>query len=73
MENNAKVLGWGAIITTMVVVGVVVGLVLGLMSRTLGLSTGATTGGVGASMGVVGALLVARRRAALDQQKNGRL
>lgn len=70
IENNTKVLGWGSIIAIMVGVGVVVGLVLGLMSRTLGLSTGATTGGIGASVGVVGAILIARRRAALDRQKN---
>jgi hypothetical protein len=71
MENNMKVLGWGAIIAIMVGVGVCVGLVLGLMSQTLGLSTSATGGGVGASVGVVGAILIARRRAALDRQKNG--
>jgi hypothetical protein len=71
VENNTKVLGWGAIIAIMVGVGVVVGLALGLMGRTLGLSTSATGGGVGASVGVVGAILIARRRAALDRQKNG--
>jgi hypothetical protein len=71
MGDNTKVPGWGSIIAVMVGVGVVVGLALGLMSRTLGLSPGATTGGVGASVGVVGAILIARRRAALDRQKNG--
>ena len=71
MNNNTKVFGWGAIIALMVGVGVVVGLVLGLMSQTLGLSTSATRGGVGASVGVVGAILIARRRAALERQKNG--
>ena len=71
MENNTKVLGWGVIIAIMVGVGVVAGLLLSLMSRTLGLSVGTTTGGVGACVGVVGAFLIARRRAALDQQKNG--
>ena len=69
-ENNSKVLGWGTIIAIMVGVGVGVGLMLGLLSRTFGLSMGTTTAGVGASVGVVGALLIARRRAALEQQKN---
>lgn len=70
MENNTKVLGWGAIIAIMLGVGLVVGLVLGLLSKPLGLSTSMVTGGVGACMGVVGASLLARRRAALDRQKN---
>lgn len=69
-ENNAKVLGWGMIIAIMVGVGLVAGLLLGLMSGTLGLSKTMTTGGVGVSIGVVGAILIARRRAALERQKN---
>ena len=71
MGNNTKALSRGAIIAIMVGVGVVVGLALGLLRRTLGLSTRVTGGGVGASVGVVGALLLAQRRAALDRRKNG--
>jgi TRAP-type mannitol/chloroaromatic compound transport system permease large subunit len=70
-DSNTKVLGWGAIIAILIMVGVVVGLVLGLIGRTLGLSTSTTTAGVGASVGIVGALLIARRRAAVNSQKNG--
>jgi hypothetical protein len=66
MENNTKVLGWGSIIAIMCGVGVVVGLILGLLNRTLGLSPGMVTGGIGASLGVVGATLIARRRAVLN-------
>lgn len=68
-ENNSKVLGWGTIIAIMVGVGVIVGLALGLLRQTFGFSLGATAS-VGASVGAVGAILIARRRAALAQQKN---
>jgi hypothetical protein len=71
MDNDTKALGWGAIVAIMAGAGLVVGLVLGLMSRILGFSTSATAVGIGASIGVVGAILIARRRAAIDQQKNG--
>ena len=70
-RDNTKVLGWGMIIAIMVGVGVVTGLLLGLASELLELSPGMTGGGVGASVGVVGATLVAQRRAALRNQ-NGR-
>lgn len=69
-ENNAEAPGWGAIIAVMAGVGLAAGILLGLMSGTLGLSPAATTGGVGVSVGVVGAILIARRRAALERQKN---
>ena len=69
MESK-KVPGWGTIILTLVVVGVATGLLLGLMSWLFGLSPRVTGGGVGAAVGVVGAMLVARRRAALAQQDN---
>lgn len=69
-KENPKVLGWGTIIAILVGVAVVTGLLLGLSSGLLGLSPSMTGGGVGASVGVVGALLVARRRAAIAQQNN---
>ena len=67
-KENAKALGWGTIIAILVGVAVVTGLLLGLMSEALGLSSRMTGGGIGASVGVVGALLIARRRAAMAQQ-----
>ena len=69
-EDNTKVLGWGRVIATMVGVAVVTGLLLGLMGELLGLSSRWTRGGLGAVVGVVGAIMIARRRAALDRQKN---
>ena len=68
MENSAKALGWGTIIAVMAGVGLVTGLLLGLMSEGLGLSPNTTTGGVGASVGIVGAILIMRRRAALERE-----
>lgn len=68
--DDTKVLGWGTIILTLVVVGVVTGLLLGLMSWLFGLSPRLMGGGVGAAVGVVGAMLIARRRAALARQNN---
>lgn len=59
-----KAPGWGTIIVTLVVVGLVTGLLLGLMNWLFGLSPRVVGGGVGASVGVVGAALIARRRAA---------
>ena len=50
----------------MVGTSVVVGLTLGLLHETMGLNPGA---GVGAAVGVVGALLFVRRNKALAAQK----
>ncbi|MBK6751163.1 MAG: hypothetical protein KA956_09985 [Pyrinomonadaceae bacterium] len=66
--NKTKVLSWGSIIAIMIGVGLVAGLVIGLLSETFGLSSSALGAGVGASVGVVGAILIARRRAALSQR-----
>jgi hypothetical protein len=64
-ENDEKVMGWGTIIAIMVGVGLAVGMTLGLLSGALGFSSNRLGAGVGASMGVVGALLIARRAKAL--------
>ena len=70
-EENTKVLGWGMIIAIMVGVALATGLLLGLLGELLRLPPGWTKGGIGATVGVVGAFLIMRRRAALDRQKNG--
>lgn len=67
-KADAKVPGWGTIIMTLVGVAVVTGLLLGLMSWLFGLSPRVAGGGVGVSVGVVGAALIARRRAALARR-----
>ncbi len=69
-EENTKALGWGMIIAIMVGVAFAVGLLLGLLGELLGLPPGWRTGGIGAAVGITGAILIARRRAALDRQKS---
>lgn len=67
-----KVMGWGTIIAIVAGTGVVVGLLLGAIGQALALPPGRMTAGVGAAMGVLGALLVTRRRAALAQAQQPR-
>ena len=64
--DSPKPMSWGLIIAIMVGTSVVVGLTLGLLHETMGLNPGA---GVGAAVGVVGALLIVRRNKALAAQK----
>ena len=64
--KNAKILSWWAIIAIMAGVGVAVGMLLGIVGQLFGLSTSMTGGGVGVSVGVVGAILIGRRRNALE-------
>jgi hypothetical protein len=63
MSESVKVMGWPVIIALMVATAVVTGLVVGLLRDAIGWSAG--TAGVGVATGVVGAILIARRRAAL--------
>jgi len=65
MEREMSPLGWGKIILVLIGVAVATGLLLGSMGRLFGLPAGVTGGGIGASVGVVAALLLARRRAAM--------
>lgn len=67
-EQTPKVMGWGTIVAIVLGTGLVVGLSLGLLGGALGISTSWFGSGAGASMGVVGALLVAQRQRALAQQ-----
>lgn len=64
--DSAKPMSWAVIIAIMVGTSVVVGMTLGLLHETMGLNPGA---GVGAAVGVVGALLIVRRNKALAAQK----
>ena len=54
----------------LLIAAAVTGLTLGLMNRFLGLSSSWAGGGVGGAVGAIGAILIAQRRAALNQQKN---
>ncbi len=68
-SEQPEVMGWGTIIAIMTVTGVLVGALLGGLGPAFGLAPGRLTAGVGASIGVVGALLISRRRAALALRK----
>lgn len=69
-ENNAGAMGIGTILVIMIVTGLVVGVVLGVIGAMLNLNAGTRTAGVGAAVGVIGAYLFSRRRAALGQSRN---
>ena len=66
-DSDSKVMGWGTIILLMLATGIGLGLILGFIGAMLGLPPGVMTAGVGVSVGIVGALLFSRRRAALGQ------
>ena len=66
--EEPKVMGWGMIVVLVAATGILVGLLLGIVGQGLAVPPGRMTAGVGAAMGVVGALLVTRRRTALAQQ-----
>ena len=62
---------WWMVIAISFGVGVASGLFFGLLGDSLGLSPSLRTGGVGVSAGVAAAVLMARRRAAINTQNNG--
>lgn len=62
-------MSWGVIIAVMVVTAVVAGMTLGLLNDAAGINP---TAGVGAAVGVVGALLIGNRARAVAAQKNGK-
>jgi len=63
-----KVMSWWMIIAILVLTMCGVGVLLGALGQAFDVAPGRMTAGVGAAGGVVGALLVTRRRAALAQQ-----
>ena len=65
-------MGWGKILLILVIVSLAMGALLGLLREVLGFSGGTATAGAGAAVGVCGALLLARRRAALARRKSDR-
>lgn len=67
MADEPKVMGWGAIIGAMVVTALVTGVTLGLLRDVVGYGGG--TAGVGAAVGIVGALLISKRSAALKARE----
>jgi len=67
-EEKPQVMGWGTLIAIVVGTGLAVGMSLGLLGGALGISSSWFGSGAGGSMGVVGALLIARRQRALAAQ-----
>jgi len=63
--ETTKVMGWGTILGLMLATALVMGMLFGLVTSALNLPGHLGTVGVGAATGVVGAVLMARRRAAL--------
>ena len=66
--NAAKVMPWWKFIAIMLVLSLLGGLAVGLLREPLGLGGNAYVG-VSASVGLVGAILIGRRRSAQAQKK----
>ena len=62
---------WWMVIAISFGVGVASGLFFGLLGDWLGLSPSLRTVGVGVSVGIAAAVLTARRRAAINTQRDG--
>lgn len=65
-----KIVEWWKIIAILIGVAIAGGLLLGLIGELFGLSPSIRTGGIGVSVGIAAAFLIARRRAAIDKHKN---
>lgn len=68
-DQAQKVMSWPMIIGIMLATGLVLGLVIGTICTVLGVSGSVASTGTGVSIGVVGALLIQRRNAALAGAK----
>lgn len=66
---DPKVMSWGMIAALVAATGMFFGVVLGFIGSRLAAPPGQMTAGVGASMGVVAAFLVTRRRMAQAQAR----
>ena len=70
MFDRNKPLSWWAIIGFMVGAGLAAGLIIGGLSTMMKLPRSVTTSGVGAVIGIVGALLITKRAAQLKEQED---
>lgn len=68
-DDAPKVMSWPMIIAIMIGSGLVLGLTIGTICTVLGVSGSAATTGTGACVGLVGALLIQRRNAAIAAAK----
>jgi hypothetical protein len=62
MPRARNPLSWGKIIAITLATALVTGLVIGALSALFGFDSGLASGGIGGAAGVVGALLISRRR-----------
>ncbi len=70
-ENKSdKPMSWTMILLILVVIGFGTGMIMSGIRTAFGLSGSFATSGVGAVMGVCGAILITRRRALLAAQQN---
>ncbi len=69
-NDNQEPLGWVAIIAILVGVAFATGLLLGFVGTLFGLPPSLMKGGIGATVGVVAAVLITGRRAAIARRKN---
>ena len=63
MPRARAPLSWGKIIAITAATAVVTGLAIGGVAALFGFDSGLASGGIGGATGVVGALLISRRRA----------
>ncbi len=65
-----RILSWWVIFAILLGVGLVSGLLLGFLGDSLGLSPSLRTIGIGVIVGLAAAVLITRRQAAINEQKN---
>ncbi len=71
-EGDSKVMSMGQIVLIMIGVALVLGLVFGAIGGLTGLPPGITGAGIGAAVGLLGVLLLNKRKAALAARNQGR-
>ncbi len=63
-----KPMPWWQIVAILMVVSIAVGVTVGLLSSAFGFAVGWSGAGIGAAIGAVGALLINRRKKAIEAQ-----
>lgn len=71
-DSDQKIMSMGKIIAIMVGVALVLGLLIGGLGGLAGLPPGITGAGIGAAVGLIGVLLLNKRKAALAARNQGR-
>jgi hypothetical protein len=61
---------WWQIVAILGVVSIAVGVTVGVLGATFGFATGWAGAGIGAAIGAVGALLINRRKKAIEAQEH---